>query len=243
MPQSQSAAIPRHKEEETTGKTSFVKNVYFVVKHVLWYPIPAPSPSPPARTDRWRKAVLCRTADRPGRQSFKEAILARQIEVRIMGVVNDLHAADARYRDDFRKRFMSQRSVVFASKESSQCKDRALNSTVSEMRLDKSRVWTSVEIHKTYTTHGGTNLSRAQFIQQISDVFADDLLIFSSPGLTNIFLFRNTASKLLRLVEEEKDDKSTELVAKQTVKECKELNGNKSIYNTRIDKKKMQQRR
>ena len=109
---------------------------------------------------------------------------------------------------------MSQRSVVFASKESSQCKDRALNSTVSEMPSDKSRVW----IHKTYTTHGGTNLSRALLIQQISDEFADDLLIFSSPCLTNVILFRNTASKLLRLVEEEKDDKSTELVTKQIVK-------------------------
>ena len=86
------------------------------------------------------------------------------------------------------------------------------------MRSDKSRVLTSVEIYKTYTTHGGTNLSRAQLIQQISDVFADDLLIFSSPGLANIILFRNTASKLLRLVQEEEDDKSTELVAKQIAK-------------------------
>ena len=144
---------------------------------------------------------------------------ARQVEVRIMGAVSDLHAADARYLDDCRKSFMSQCSVVFASKESSQCKDRALNSTVSEMRSDKSRVWTSVEIHKTYTTHGGTNLSRAQLIQQISDVFADDLFIFSSPGLANIILFCNTASKLLRLVEEEEDDKSTELVAKRIVNE------------------------
>ena len=98
---------------------------------------------------------------------------------------------------------MLQRYVVFASKESSQCKDRALNSTVSEMRSDKSRVWTSVEIHKTNRTHGGIYLSRARLIQQISDAFADDILIFWSSGLANIILFRNTAPKLLRLVEEE----------------------------------------
>ena len=150
----------------------------------------------------------------------------------IMGAVSDLHAVD----NDCQKSFMSQCSVVFASKESSQCKDRALNNTVNQMRSDKSRVWTSVEIHKIYTTQGGTNLSWAQLIQQLSDVFADDLLIVSSPGLANIILFGNTASKLLRLVEEEEDDKSTELVAKQIVKECKELSGNKSVYNTRIDK-------
>ena len=68
----------------------------------------------PHHPDRWRKAVLCRTADRPGRQSFREAILeacgsrkdewARQVEVRIMGAVSDLHAADARYHDDCRKK-------------------------------------------------------------------------------------------------------------------------------------------
>ena len=87
-----------------------------------------------------------------------------------------------------------------------------------------------MEIHKTYTTHGGKNLLRAQLIQQISDVFADDLLIFSSTGLAYIILFRNTGSKLLRLVEAEEDDKSTELIAKQIVQECKELSGNKSVF-------------
>ena len=137
---------------------------------------------------------------------------------------------------------MSQCSVVFASKESSQCKDRALNSTVGEMQSDKSCVWTSVEIHKTYTTHGGTNLSRAQLIQQISDVFADDLLIFSSPGLANIILFRNIASKLLRLVEEEEDNKSIELVVKQIVKECKELSAIKVSTTQELIKEKLQQR-
>ena len=81
--------------------------------------------------------------------------------MRITGAVSNLHTAAARYPDDCRKSFMSQCFLVFASKESSQYKDRALNSTVIEMRSDKSRVWTSVEIHKTYTTHGGTNLSRA----------------------------------------------------------------------------------
>ena len=34
-------------------------------------------------------------------------------------------------------------------------------------------------------------------------------------------------------MEEEEDDKSTELVAKQIVKECKELSGNKSDYNNK----------
>ena len=157
----------------------------------------------PRHPDRWQKAVLCRTADHPGRQSFKEAILeacgsqknkwARQVEVCFMGAVSNLHAADAHYHDDCQKSFISQRSVVFESKESSQCKDSTLNSAVSEMRSEKSHVWTSVKIYKTYTTHDGTNLSRAQLNQQINDMFADDLLIFSSPGLANIILFRNTA--------------------------------------------------
>lgn len=53
----------------------------------------------PRHPDRWRKAVVCRTADRPGRQTFKEAILevcesrkdehARHVKLRIMGAVSD----------------------------------------------------------------------------------------------------------------------------------------------------------
>ena len=55
---------------------------------------------------RWRKASLCRTADRgPREKIFKDAVIAKcaqrgdnwasQVLVRVQGAVSDLHAADA----------------------------------------------------------------------------------------------------------------------------------------------------
>ena len=67
---------------------------------------------------RWRVVKLCRTAERgPGKQSFKDAILdvcnirkdaiSNQIEVRLQGALSDLHAADARYHEDCKSKFMA----------------------------------------------------------------------------------------------------------------------------------------
>ena len=59
---------------------------------------------------RWRRAVLCRTATRPGQKTFKESILdictkrndeqAHQVRSRVEGALSDLHTADGRYHVD-----------------------------------------------------------------------------------------------------------------------------------------------
>ena len=38
------------------------------------------------------------------------------VKLRMLGVVSDLHAADARYHDEFRKTFMASRSVLSAAR-------------------------------------------------------------------------------------------------------------------------------
>ena len=70
----------------------------------------------PNNPNRDKKTVLCRTAERQGKQTFKESILqvcqsrndewAIKVEVRVSGVVSDLHAANARYHDACRKTFL-----------------------------------------------------------------------------------------------------------------------------------------
>ena len=200
----------------------------------------------PKNPSRWRKAILCRTADRPGRHSFKEAILdvclsrkdewGKEVEVRLAGAVSDLHAADARYHDDCRKKFMGKRNVESSSKESVEQVDHAFDATVSEMKSDRLRIWSSVEVFSTYTGNDGSLLSRGSLVQRLNKFFADELIVLSSPGLANILLFRSTASNVLRVVDFEEDDKSPEVVAKQIVRECKELCIDKKVYNTRIDK-------
>ena len=130
------------------------------------------SPDPKKKPSRWRKAILCRIiADRPGRQSFKEAILdvclsrkdkwGKEVEVRLAGALSDLDAADTRYHDDCRKKFIGKHNVESSSKESVAQVDHAFDATVSEMKSDKLRIWSSVEVFGTYTGNYGFLLSRA----------------------------------------------------------------------------------
>ena len=98
----------------------------------------------PKHPSRWCKAILCRTADRPGRHSFKEAVSdaclsqkdewGKEVEVRLAGAVSGLDAADTRYHDDCRKKFMGKQTVKSSSKESVEEVDHAFDATVSEMK-------------------------------------------------------------------------------------------------------------
>ena len=156
--------------------------------------------------------------------------------MRLAGAVSDLHAADVRYHDDFRKKFIGKRNVESSSKESVEQVDHAFDATVSEIKSDRLRIWSSVEVFSTYTGNDGSLLSRGSLVQRLNEFFAGELIVLSSPGLANILLFRSTASNVLRVVDFEEDDKSPEVVAKQIVRECKELCIDKNVYNTRIDK-------
>ena len=74
---------------------------------------------------RWRRAVLCRTADHgSGSKTFKQSILdkcierhdewAGQVRVHVEGAISDIHAADGRYHVDCMSKFMNKRSVKYA---------------------------------------------------------------------------------------------------------------------------------
>ena len=189
---------------------------------------------------------MCRTAERQGKQTFKESILqvcqsrnddwSVQVEVRLSGVISDLHAADARYHDACRKTFMGLRNVEFAAKRKTTTDDPSLQATIRCMENDKSKTWTSVELHSFYTGNGGS-LPRKTLVQKLSDVFGDELLVLSSKGLANIVIFRNKASTLLRLDDLDEDAIPIEYTAKQIVSECKKIHYNKDKYNIRIDRK------
>ena len=74
---------------------------------------------------RRRRSVLCRTADRGNQNTFKNVIrvydsrhdeVSEIVKLRMLGVVSDLHAADARYHDECKKRFMASHSVSSAAR-------------------------------------------------------------------------------------------------------------------------------
>ena len=106
------------------------------------------------------------------------------------------------------------------------------------MSNNDTKMWNSVELHETYKSVGGNDLSRTQLIQSLSEQFGSDLLVLSSPGVANLIAFRNKVSGLLKLVPVEDDDDNAAMtkVTKEIVPEAKMLNQEKSTYQTRISK-------
>ena len=76
-------------------------------------------------------------------------------------------------------------------------------------------------------------------VDQRIDHFGDNILVFSSPGVSSIVVFRNKALTLLKLVPSDDDsdlDMSIKNVGKQIVKNVKVLKSDKGHYNIRICK-------
>ena len=109
----------------------------------------------------WRRAVLCRTADRgSGSKPFKQSILdkciernyelAGQMRMHAQGAISDPHAADGRYHVDCMSKFMNKRSVKYAHACSSYTTqdelDNAFCELISVVSEDLSRIWNSVEL-------------------------------------------------------------------------------------------------
>ena len=146
-------------------------------------------------TSRRRRAVLCRTADRGNQNTFKQNVLrvcdsrhdevSEIVKLRLLGVVSDLHAADARYHDECRKRFMSSRSVTSAARrgELTHEVDAAISVTSSLLKADKSRVWNSLEVYKMYQENGGHGCSRRKVVSKMLDILGPDLLLMSGVGV------------------------------------------------------------
>ena len=115
--------------------------------------------------------LLCTTANRNQRESYKNALLkvcderkdewSDQVRVRLNDsrASSDLHAADARYHDDCRKNFTGKRT----SETSESCKEIveiAFSNLIATMTANKSRTWTSTELFEEYSNEGGIILSR-----------------------------------------------------------------------------------
>jgi hypothetical protein len=145
---------------------------------------------PRKKPSRWREAYLCRTSDE-GKTTSKEAILkcaherndvwGREVAFRANSAVSDLHAADARYHRDCIAKFFTNRPSAEGS--STEACDSALDELLTQMSLDFTRIWNSVELHSLYSELGGTLLSRRSLIKSVHEHFHSNLLVLSSPGV------------------------------------------------------------
>ena len=95
---------------------------------------------------RWRPVSCCRTIDSGATdKSFKDAILqvchdrndqwSKDVELRVLGAVSDLHAADAGYHRDCRPSFMGSKSSKTSTASASR-KDPALLKIIDEIEAD-----------------------------------------------------------------------------------------------------------
>ena len=206
---------------------------------------------PPIRNPkRWRKAYVCRTADRgKDQKTFKEAILnvcsqrgdaqAKEVQLRLEGAVSDLHAAEARYHEDCRIKFMAPGSVKNEMKKQmtrDEHKDLALENVIHAMSSDEERPWTSSEAYRYYKGENGEILSRSTLVNALSKYFGSRLLVLYSKGLSSILIFRSKASQLVRIEEDDDEDVSIARIAKMIALESKQLGVDKTKYTTNIDK-------
>ena len=202
--------------------------------------------------NRWRRVVVCRTADRAGQKTFKQSIIdtcdARQDELshevkrRVLSAVSDLHAADARYHKDCFMKFMSPLSVATAQRKTKssqkEVEDPAFYAVTCKMNEDRGRIWNSVEVHSLYEPKEGMILSRRNLVVKLSQHFGSDLLMLSGRGVANILVFRSKASSSLCLIAKEEDDEieiTLETAAQKIQSESKDLATDKMHSTARLD--------
>ena len=106
---------------------------------------------------RWCRYSRVRTVERVGKATFKDVILdvcklrsddwAKSVNLRQLGCFPDLHASDARYHQDCKKLFMHSKYIELLSQDKSHVlNDDALDTVITTMAGDKSKIWNSVEL-------------------------------------------------------------------------------------------------
>ena len=162
---------------------------------------------------------------------------AKDVELRVLGAMSDLHAADARYHRDCRPSFMGLKSLTcVGTSETKPHTDGKFVQLIKVMESDKDKLWSSTEVYKQYTDSNGTKIQKRALIDAISKHFGERLLLLSCKGLATLLVFRTRASQLVQLVEEPDGDfQADKSVAKQILTESKAINLDTKSYCTRIN--------
>ena len=200
-------------ECESNAKRLRGSNVFSFREHCLFCGEICDIERPSKNPGRWREAYLCRTADRRGRHTFKEAILLRaesrgdvwahDVSFRVNSSVSDLHAADARYHKNCMSKFFSNPP---SSRETAVDCDQALDALVKKMQSNRSHMWNSIDLHKMYCELQGIRLSRRTLIDHLQEKLAPELIVLSSPGVASIIAFRSHLSSQTHLVNDTEDN-------------------------------------
>ena len=185
--------------------------------------------------ERWKRAIIRRTAEQEGKHDFKQAIRdvcnhqndaqARDVRIRIQGAISYMQAADAIYHKECYTLFIASRTISAADNKSSCSSNKsAFQMVVDVIGWKPSHIWNSVDVYNLYS-HKGSCLLRRPLTTKLAQQFGNDLLVLSGRVVANVLVVRSKASSVLRLVDDDEDyvSASVEILAKQIIRECREL--------------------
>ena len=118
--------------------------------------------------------------------------------------------------------------------------DDAFKHLIQTVIADKHQMWTSIELEELYRSHGG-NLGRQMLLDKVTKYLKNEIIVFKSPGIASIVIFKSRADSLLRIqnvdkeVEKDCDDEAVRAVAKQVISEIKDISFDKESYDGRIN--------
>ena len=76
--------------------------------------------------------------------------------------------------------------------------DMAFDKLVEDIISNKSKIWTSSEVHENNLLHGGKGCHKAVFAK-LQKQFDDKL---AAPGLSSLLVFRDTVPSMFKLVDD-----------------------------------------
>ncbi len=86
---------------------------------------------------------------------------------------------------------------------------------------DRSKLWSSIDLHAVYLGYGGAHITRRYLVDRILQYFGEEVVVLSSPGLCNILVFKSEAARSLHVKDGDDDISSAiEKVATTIKKEC-----------------------
>lgn len=186
-------------------------------------------PLDPRHPERWDRVVQCERKGVKDAPPFKDVVLqycsdrndawGREVSIRCHGT-HELAAAEAQYHlrcyNEFRKAPVNSEKTPLID-------DSALQSLVDDMiDLRKQRTWTSLELHDTYVTNGGS-LTRKQMFNKLVNFLGDDVVVLNVHGFASIVGFREYVGSIFKLSAVDIGDVEGEdlLVTKITSEACK----------------------
>ena len=200
----------------------------------------------PKNPNRWKEFYIVRSIYTKGWVPFKDFILSIctirndawsvGVRFRVDTAVSDLHAADARYRQYCKTKFLHSKYVdqIASQITTGGSKiDIGLESVKTTLKENPREMWNSVELYNLYSEHGGYKLSRRALVKLLVEIFGDEVVLLSSPGVASLLVFKRYCHFALQSTEDS-DDRSLRIVAEAIKKETR--NTDRNQYKVQFDR-------